>query len=138
MFSQIKLYALGGAALAVAALFGWLMWQLWAQSLALSASKEAVSQITSERDTLRDANANTARAIEDLARANKVDTAGLLGLQLAILDINKKLSAATAQRQTIAGTNPDVKTFLALPIPVALRGGQLPTPSSPTDQGNKN
>lgn len=121
MMTKVKLYLVVGAAFAVLSAFGWLAWKNAALSGQLSASQEAEKRITSERDAAIEANRMNTEALRTLAQYRALDNALLLKLQGDFQKWDEKFDKSQKSRDELKRTNPDVKTFLDLPIPDALR-----------------
>lgn len=123
MFAKIKLYLMGGAALAVLALVSSLLWQLWDQSIALSASEASRIQAQSQLDQAVAVNRVNAVTLQTLARFKELDNQQLTKLAAELQQIQTNLAEAQVIRTELAEKDPDVKTFLNTPIPGSLRGG---------------
>lgn len=121
MFAKIKVYLIGGVALAALIFVGSLLWQLHSISLALSASQSAEKEATAQRDQALEANKANTEALRTLAWYRAADAARVDQLSQELESLDKKYNDSVANREKLKKENPDVKTFLELDIPPALR-----------------
>lgn len=117
----MRLYLLGGAAIAVLALLSGLLWQLHSTSSALSASEASALALTGERDRAVAINESNTAALAELARLRAIDSAQIKQLAVDFQVLEQKTLARAAERKQIAESNPEVKAFLDTPVPTALR-----------------
>lgn len=121
MIDKVKTYLAVGAAIAAFSVFGWLMWQNAALSSQLSASQAAEKQATSQRDAAIEANKQNTEALQTLARYRALDNALFNQLQADFAKWDEKFDKSQKTRDELKRTDPDVKTFLDMPVPAALR-----------------
>lgn len=121
MFAKIKVYLIGGVALAALIFVSSLLWQLHSISLALSASQSAEKLATAQRDQALDANKANTEALRTLAWYRAADAARVEQLSQELESLDKKYNDSVANREKLKKEHPDVKTFLELDIPPALR-----------------
>lgn len=121
MINELKSYVAVGVAFAALSAFGGLLWLNGNLRADLSASESARKEATSQRDAAIEANAKNTEALAILATYRALDNALLLKLQEDMVKWDEKLDAAKKSRDDLKRSDPDVKTFLDLPIPAALR-----------------
>lgn len=121
IFSKIKMYLIGGAALLALSFVSYLLWQLNSLSSDLAASQAAEKQATGERDRAIEANKLNTQALQTLAWYRAMDSAKVEQLATELQSINDKYQKSLSDREKLKKENPDVKTFLELDIPPALR-----------------
>lgn len=121
MFSQFKAYLIGGVALAALSFVGWILWLLFSTSAALSASQLAEKSATEQRDQAIEANKVNTAALQTLAWYRAMDAAKVEQLATELQSINDRYHAAINDREKLKKEDPNVKAFLELDIPTALR-----------------
>ena len=121
IFAKIKLYLIGGAALLALFFVSYLLWQLNSLSRDLAASQAAEKQATGERDRAIEANKLNTQALQTLAWYRAMDAAKVEQLATELESFSEKYQKSLSDREKLKKENTDVKTFLELDIPPALR-----------------
>lgn len=121
MIDKVKSYLAVGAAIAAFSAFSWLLWQNAGLSAQLSAAQAAESLATSRLDAAIEANKQNTEALQTLARYRALDNALFNQLQADFAKWDEKFKASQKNRDELKRTDPDVKTFLDMPVPAALR-----------------
>lgn len=121
MINELKSYVAVGAAVAAFSVLGWLLWQNGSLQADLAASDAARIEATDQRNAALDANAKNTEALAILATYRALDNALLLKLQADMAKWDDKLKSQADNRQDLKRKDEDVKNFLDMPIPAALR-----------------